>query len=116
MKYNRKYLHNSMVSIVAVASFLGLNAMYTVASAQPAATSQGTEQDVAARVKQALHNNPALNDNHIDVSVKNGDVVLSGFVQDSETLVVAIKAATKAAGDRKVVNRLSIKQNYPNAP
>jgi osmotically-inducible protein OsmY len=45
-----------------------------------------------------------------------GNVVLSGFVQSSHALQEATRIATKAAGDHKVVNHLSINQNYPNAP
>ncbi|MGA2399279.1 MAG: hypothetical protein ABSG30_14595 [Steroidobacteraceae bacterium] len=33
-----------------------------------------------------------------------------------QELLAANQVATKAAGDRKIVNELTIKQNYPNAP
>jgi osmotically-inducible protein OsmY len=57
-----------------------------------------------------------LDDRHVDVAIEHGDVVLNGFVQDSRELLVAAQVATKAAGNHKIVNRLLIKQNFPNAP
>ena len=105
----------SVMWMVAIAT-MGFGGTYIAAAEQPATSTQGTGQDLAGRVKQALHDNPTLSDKHIRVSVKNGEVFLRGFVEDSATLLAATKVATDAAGDHKVVNRLSIKQNYPNAP
>jgi len=84
-------------------------------STSPAA-SRPADADLAARVKQALHSDKSLDDRHVDVSVEHDQVVLTGFVQDSRELLVAAQVASKAAGGHKIVNRLLIKQNYPNAP
>lgn len=84
-------------------------------SASPAAA-QGSDADLAARVKQALHSDKALNDQHVNVAVEHGHVVLNGFVQDSRELTVAGQVASKAAGTHKIVNNLTINQNPPNAP
>jgi osmotically-inducible protein OsmY len=43
-------------------------------------------------------------------------VHLKGFVQDNRDLLAANEVAMKAAGNRKIINELIIKQNFPNAP
>jgi osmotically-inducible protein OsmY len=72
--------------------------------------------DLAVRVKQALHSDKALDDRHIDVAVVHDEVVLTGFVEDSRELLVAGEVAAKAAGTKKIVNHLSVKQNPAPAP
>jgi osmotically-inducible protein OsmY len=64
---------------------------------------------MAARVKQALDSEPALNDKHIDVSMEKGKVVMRGFVDSAGDLTKAIRAANKTAGEKNVVNDLKIK-------
>ncbi len=76
----------------------------------------GADSSTAARVKAALNSDPNFRAKNVDVSMKNGQVVLTGSVQDNRELLDATRIATKAAGDRKVVNNLTITQNYPNAP
>jgi osmotically-inducible protein OsmY len=113
--------HNTILKAGIAAAVLGLGALCSPSYAQnndsmaPAAA-QGAEVDLATHVKQALHSDKSLDDRHVDVAVEHGDVVLSGFVQDSREFQVALQVASKAAGSHKIVNRLLIKQNYPNAP
>jgi osmotically-inducible protein OsmY len=76
----------------------------------------GGDSSTAARVKAALTSDPNLDAKHVDVSVDKGDVVLQGFVQSTQDLTNATRIATRAAGDHKVINHLTINQNYPNAP
>jgi osmotically-inducible protein OsmY len=80
-----------------------------IASATPdaAALSDG---ELAERVKAALHADPYFYDEHVTVSVERGVVVLRGFVFSSWDLRDALRIAGKAAGDRRVVDNLSIKQ------
>lgn len=78
--------------------------------ASPAQAPVASDAELASRVKAAVHASP-VNDMHIDVSVENGDVVLSGFVEDSRALLDALQAAQKAAGGRKVIDALSIMRN-----
>jgi osmotically-inducible protein OsmY len=85
-------------------------------SASSASQAKGADSDAAAKVKSALNSNPTFDGRHVDVAMDKGNVVLSGFVQSSHALQEATRIATKAAGDHKVVNHLSINQNYPNAP
>jgi osmotically-inducible protein OsmY len=85
-------------------------------SASSASQAAVADSDAAAKVKSALNSNPTFDGRHVDVAMDKGNVVLSGFVQSSRALQDATRIATKAAGDHKVVNHLSINQNYPNAP
>ncbi len=92
-------------------SSMGMNA------AAPAANKRapgGSDADVAAHVKEALHSDPFFYDKHVNVAVESGDVVLKGFVEDNRQLLDAAEIAATAAGDRKIINSLSIKQDYPN--
>jgi osmotically-inducible protein OsmY len=61
-------------------------------------------------VAAALHANPYLDDEHINVSVERGVVVLSGRVFDDWDMRKALRTARKASGDSPVVDSLSIEQ------
>ncbi len=67
------------------------------------------DEKLAKRVKDALHSDPYFYDEHVTVSVENGAVVLHGFVSSEWDLRDAIRIASKAAGDRRVLDNLSIK-------
>lgn len=68
------------------------------------------DQKLASRVQAALHSDPNVYDQHITVSVEGGNVVLRGFVLSDWDLQNAKKIASQAAGDRRVVDNLSIKE------
>jgi osmotically-inducible protein OsmY len=103
----------------------GLGGLATRAEAQNAApassgsasiaasTAQGadrlTDEELKKRVKAALHNDPYFYDEHVTVSVEKGVVVLRGFVFSDWDLRDAIRIAKKAAGDRQVIDNLTIK-------
>ena len=78
-------------------------------SARPGASAL-TDGELVERVQAALHAAPYLYDKHVTVSVEQGDVVLRGFVFSAGDLQDAIRIASKAAGNRRVVDNLSIKQ------
>jgi osmotically-inducible protein OsmY len=67
------------------------------------------DEKLVKRVKDALHSDPYFYDEHVTVSVENGAVVLHGFVSSEWDLRDAIRIASKAAGDRRAVDNLSIK-------
>lgn len=69
-----------------------------------------SDSDVAGRVTAALHIAPYVYDQHIHVSVKNGEVVLQGFVLSDWDLRNAIQIATQAAGGRKVIDNITLKE------
>jgi osmotically-inducible protein OsmY len=112
--------HSHFVSAGIAAAALGFGMLTVTSWAQDTASEpvsqNGSDTEVAAQVKQALQFDSHLNSRHIDVAMQHGDVVLTGFVQDNRDLLSATQIATKAASGHKIVNHLSIKQNYPNAP
>jgi hypothetical protein len=69
-----------------------------------------TDEELKNRVQSALHADPYFYDAHVTVSVENGAVVLRGFVFSEWDLRNAVRIAAKAAGDRKVIDNLSIKE------
>jgi osmotically-inducible protein OsmY len=69
-----------------------------------------TDGELVERVKAALHADPYFYDEHVTVSAEQGAIVLRGFVFSDSDLQDAIRIASKAAGDRRVVDSLSIKQ------
>lgn len=79
------------------------------ASARPG-TPVLTDEELKERVQTALHTDPYFYDGHVRVSVEEGAVVLRGFVFSDWDLQEAIRIAGKAAGDRRVIDNLSIKQ------
>jgi osmotically-inducible protein OsmY len=80
---------------------------YIAASATQGANSM-TDAQLRKRVQAALHSDPYFYDEHVNVSVKNGVVVLHGFVSSEWDLHDAIRIATRAADKRRVVDDLSI--------
>jgi osmotically-inducible protein OsmY len=69
-----------------------------------------SDGELEKHVKAALHAAPYLFDEHVTVSVEGGAVVLRGFVFSDSDLQDAIRIASEAAGDRRVVDNLSIKE------
>jgi osmotically-inducible protein OsmY len=67
-----------------------------------------TDEDLRKRVQAALHSDPYFYDEHVTVSVKNGVVVLRGFVFSDWELRDAVRIASRAADARPVVDDLSI--------
>jgi osmotically-inducible protein OsmY len=61
-------------------------------------------------VQAALRADPYFYDRHVTVSVDKGAVVLHGFVFSDWDLQEAIRIAGQAAGDRRVIDDLSIQQ------
>ena len=66
-----------------------------------------TDEELRQRVQTALHSDPYFYDQHVDVSVDNGVVVLKGFVYSDWDLRDAMRIASRAA-QRRVVDDLSI--------
>ncbi len=78
------------------------------ASSQQTGPQRGS--DMASRVKQALHSDPSVLDKHVDVSMDKGKVVLSGFVTSADDLHKVVRMANETAGEKNVVNKLTIKE------
>ena len=111
----RKYLLANCAFLFAMQA--GAQNVYTPASSQPVSVTVPPAQSadsiadakLAKRVKDALHSDPYFNDEHVTVSVESGAVVLHGFVSSEWDLHDAIRIASRAAGDKRVVDNLSLK-------
>ena len=91
------------------------NALMPAASASDSAAvapilgaAASANAELGERVKAALHDDPYFYDKHVTVTVQRGDVVLGGFVFSAWDLQEAIRIAGKAAGDRRVIDNLTI--------
>jgi BON domain len=73
-------------------------------------SSMPADEELKERVQAALHADPYFYDQHVTVSVEKGVVVLHGFVFSDWDLQEAIRIADQAAGHRRVIDDLSIKQ------
>jgi osmotically-inducible protein OsmY len=67
-------------------------------------------QELSERVRAALHAAPYFYDRHVSVTVEGDTVVLSGLVFSDWDLRDALRIARMAAGNRPVVDNLSIEQ------
>jgi osmotically-inducible protein OsmY len=67
-----------------------------------------TDADLRDSVQYALHVDPYFYDGHVEVTVDHGVVHLHGLVFSDWDLRDAMRIASKAAGDRPVVNNLTI--------
>jgi osmotically-inducible protein OsmY len=68
------------------------------------------DADLRDSVQYALHADPYFYDGHVQVSVDHGVVHLHGLVFSDWDLRDAMRIAGKAAGDRRVINNLTIVQ------
>jgi osmotically-inducible protein OsmY len=79
-----------------------------------ASTTQGADwaadEKLRKHVKAALHVDPYFYDRHVTVAIENGVVVLRGFVFSDWDLRQALSIARQAAGDKTVVDNLSVKE------
>jgi osmotically-inducible protein OsmY len=66
------------------------------------------DADLRDSVQFALHADPYFYDDHVQVSVDHGVVHLHGLVFSDWDLRDAMRIASKAAGDRRVINNLTL--------
>ena len=69
------------------------------------------DEVVTKQIETALHSEPYFYDGHVTVIVKNGIAHLQGIVFDDWDLRIAMRAARKIPGVRRVVNELEISSN-----
>jgi osmotically-inducible protein OsmY len=86
------------------------NTISRSSTAAPTSPDADSNETLARQVRAALRADRYLDDEHIYVSVENGVVTLRGLVFDDWDLRSAIRIARKAAGDRLVIDNLSIEQ------
>ena len=111
---NSAFLGSAVFGLVGFATQAGaqnLDAQNPEAASlsQPVSAGPIADEQLRKRVKDALHSDPYFYDEHVTVSVEQGAVVLRGFVFSSWDLRDALRIAGKAAGERRVVDNLSIK-------
>jgi osmotically-inducible protein OsmY len=82
----------------------------SVAVAAMPGSSAPADEELKERVQAALHAAPYFYDQHVTVSVEKGVLVLRGFVFSDWDLQEAMRIADQAAGHRRVIDELSIKQ------
>jgi osmotically-inducible protein OsmY len=68
------------------------------------------DAEVRDRVQLALHDDPYFYDGHVEVSVDDGVVHLHGLVFSDWDLRDAMRIASKAAGNRRVIDNLTLIQ------
>jgi osmotically-inducible protein OsmY len=101
-----------MINILAVLASLGATGCASLGQGSNvvAATEVSiADEQLADNVRAALHADPYLYDKHVEVSIEHGEVVLRGFVSNYWDLLNAKQIAIKLAGERRVVDYLSIK-------
>ena len=96
--------------ILAICAYIGVAVYGLAGSAARADAPNAADEELRQRVAAALHSDPYFYDEHVSVSVEKGVVVLRGFVASDWDLLDAIRIAGKAAGDRRVIDDLSIEQ------
>ena len=69
-----------------------------------------TDEELSKRVQAALHSDPYFYDEHVSVSVENGVVMLRGIVFSDWDVRDALRIASRAAPQSRVVDNLSIEQ------
>jgi osmotically-inducible protein OsmY len=111
------FVSSTVFGVAGLAGQAGAQDETAPASNQPASVTISSTQHVdrisdeqlKKRVQNALHSDPYFYDEHVAVSVENGDVVLRGFVGSEWDLRDAVRIASKAAPDRRVIDNLSVK-------
>jgi osmotically-inducible protein OsmY len=95
------------IRAAAMCTCLGI-VMCGTAAAATAANNSLPDADLRDSVQYALHADPYFYDGHVQVSVDHGVVHLHGLVFSDWDLRDALRIAGKAAGDRRVINNLTL--------
>lgn len=91
-----------------ICACLGVVLCGAAATANAAKVYSIADADLRDSVQFALHSDPYFYDGHVQVTVEHGVVHLRGIVFSDWDLRDAMRIASKAAGDRTVVDNLSI--------
>jgi osmotically-inducible protein OsmY len=67
-------------------------------------------KQVEHRVQQALDSEPTLKNSHVGVKADKNSVVLTGTVATEEQHDLALRIAQSHAGDRKIVDKIKLRQ------
>lgn len=89
-------------------AYLGIVLCGAAATANAEKVYSIADADLRDSVQFALHSDPRFYDAHVQVTVDHGVVHLRGLVFSDWDLRDAMRIASKAAGDRTVVDNLTI--------
>jgi osmotically-inducible protein OsmY len=67
-------------------------------------------QQVEHEITDQLSSEPALSNSNVDTKVDENSVVLSGTVATETQHHLAVRIAQSHAGDRKIVDRIKVRQ------
>jgi hyperosmotically inducible protein len=81
-----------------------------VAGAASGATGAASDTWITTKVKSALLANDQVSGTDIEVETANGEVMLSGFVENQQQIQQAEQAAQQVEGVRQVTTNLKVKQ------
>jgi osmotically-inducible protein OsmY len=101
--FNAKFHRLDCIRLSAVAVLAGGFALQAAAAPESPAN-----EARRLRVETALHDDLYFNDSHVTVVLRNGLVILQGFVSTEWDLLHAIRIARRAAGEEPVVDELSL--------
>ncbi|HWW19331.1 MAG TPA: BON domain-containing protein [Steroidobacteraceae bacterium] len=104
-----KRSHSTLYLCIAAAALTSaaLPAMSNDTDRSPA-VAVATDNLLLFRVSSALQSDPYLYVRHIEVSLKDGAVLLTGFVTNDWELDKALRLATEAAKPHKVIDAIEI--------
>ena len=105
---NTPFKHRATTISACLAVCLGVLLLCGTAAAATPYGYSIPDADLRDSVQYALHADPYFYDGHVEVSVDHGVVHLRGLVFSDWDLRDAIRIASKAAGDRRVVNNLTL--------
>jgi osmotically-inducible protein OsmY len=72
---------------------------------------QRSDERIGEDINDRLSDDPFIDASDIEVNVRNGEVILTGTVESSETKRRAVDVGESVSGVRNVENRLRVKRN-----
>jgi osmotically-inducible protein OsmY len=98
----------SKIHAATLGAYLGVMLCGAATAANAEKVYSIADADLRDSVQFALHSDPYFYDGHVQVTVVHGVVHLRGLVFSDWDLRDAMRIASKAAGDRTVVDNLTI--------
>lgn len=111
MLFKQNPVAPAFLAVIALASW-GCCVPPTLAadSSTPEQTQPPSDEAIKKRVESALWSSKDALETHVDVSVNEKWVVLGGFVLSEWDRRHAVEIATKAAGGRRVIDEIHLKE------
>jgi osmotically-inducible protein OsmY len=102
-------------SMIAATLSATLAAIVTLPACAPTAERRGTgayvdDKAMEARIKSALTTSPEVKARDINVEVNQGNVQLSGFVDNPEQAEAAVRVTNAVSGVKSIDNAMQVRQ------